>query len=595
MIKSNECIRMQLSRLWGHLSRERKSQLFMLLLLMALASVFEVVSIAAVIPFLAALTSPERLLEIKIFNSLYSHLNYSSPREMISLIAFVFIGAAIISGVIRLSLLWMLTKISYSIGEDIGNNIYRKTLYQSYEVHLSRNSGDVIAGISSKANVIVSYTILPFLNMVSSALLICLIIISLIYVNPTVSVAAVVSFGVIYAGIVWYSKDKLRCYGETANEATSNVLRALQEGLGGIREVLIDASQETFCKIYRDADTQLRRAQAKIQVLTLGPRFLIETLGVVVFATIAYLLSMRDQGLSIAIPFLGALALAAQRLLPALQQAYSGWVSIRAGAASLSDTLLLLDQQMPSDVGGGRVDFTREITLSEVAFKYNCSGQYVLTGVDLSILKGEMVGIVGKTGGGKSTLLDIIMGLLKPTAGVVKIDGNVIDTSNCKGWQQHIAHVPQSIYLVDATIAENIAFGLNYHEIDFDRVRKAADRAQLSSTVDALEKKYDTLVGERGVRLSGGQRQRIGIARALYKSADVIIFDEATSALDATTEKSVIDAFDKIDEELTIIMVAHRLTTLSRCSKILEVENGCVRYIGTYDQYMSGQEIIGLH
>ena len=359
----------------------------------------------------------------------------------------------------------------------------------------------------------------------------------------------------------------------------------MQEGLGGIRDVLIDGTQNIYCEIYKKSELPLRRAQARVLIISGFPRFAIEALGMILIAILAYSLSRNVDGVTKAIPTLGALALGAQRMLPVLQQSYASWISIKGSESTLIDTLNLLDQPMPLYTeyeNKSKLLFNRNIFLNNICFKYATNSNLVLNNISIEIAKGSKVGFIGTTGTGKSTLLDIIMGLLEPTTGRIEVDGVTVDMKNCRAWQSNIAHVPQSIYLADTTILENIAFGVPYTEIDLERVYKAARMSKIDQTINLLENKYLTHVGERGVRLSGGQRQRIGIARALYKQADVIVFDEATSALDNETEQEVMDEIDDLSKSVTIIIVAHRLTTLRKCTKIVELSDGQVIREGNY-------------
>jgi len=315
-----------------------------------------------------------------------------------------------------------------------------------------------------------------------------------------------------------------------------------------------------------------------------------EALGMLLIAVLAYTLAQHADGIAKAIPVLGALALGAQRLLPVLQQAYAAWSSIQGGRVSLQDTLELLNQELPdyaSQSINRLLPFKHKISLNQLSFRYTSETAWVLKNVNLSIPKGSCVGFIGTTGSGKSTLLDIVMGLLRPSEGVFEVDGQAITMENHRAWQMHIAHVPQDIFLADSSIEENIAFGVPKDQIDHERVRSAAFQAQIDSIIDALPKRYQTLVGERGLRLSGGQRQRIGIARALYKEADIIIFDEATSALDTETEKAVMHAIEKLNKNLTILIIAHRITTLKNCTQIVELGDGVVRRTGTYREIVN--------
>jgi ATP-binding cassette subfamily B protein len=289
-----------------------------------------------------------------------------------------------------------------------------------------------------------------------------------------------------------------------------------------------------------------------------------------------YLIHKNTPVLEI-IPVIGALGLGAQRMLPLLQQFYTSWVSLKAGKDTIIQVNLLLKQDLPYYYNTkeiSKLEILSEISLVNIDFKYQNDGNLILSNLNMVIPKGSRIGIIGKTGSGKSTLIDIIMGLLEPTHGKIIIDKTVIDKKNVRSWQRQIAHVPQFIYLSDSTITENIAFGLPKENIDLDKVILSAKKAQIYDYIINLKDNFQTTVGERGVRLSGGQRQRIGIARALYKEASVIIFDEATSALDIETEKAVMESIENLDKELTLIIITHRLTTIEKCSLVYEVENG---------------------
>ncbi|MDH5524786.1 MAG: ABC transporter ATP-binding protein/permease [Desulfobulbaceae bacterium] len=565
-------------------------QFGILFLLMIFASFAEVVSIGAIFPFLGVLTAPERVFEYPLAQPLIRALNYTEPKQLLLPLTMIFSIAAIFSGVMRLILLWAQTRLSFAIGADLSISIYWRTLYQPYAVHVARNSSEVIAGISSKANRVVSSTVMPILSIFSSSMMLLAIMVMLVSIEPVVSFAAFVGFGVIYSLVILVTKKRLEQNSKQISRGQNQVIKALQEGLGGIRDVLIDGTQLTYWNIYRRADLMLRRAQANIKIIGNSPRFGIEALGMVLISVLAFSLVERSGGIVGAIPMLGALALGAQRLLPMLQQIYSSWSSIRGDQASLSDALDLLDQPLPSYVDAPKpapILFQHSIKLNRLSFCYASQMPKVLHELNLTIYKNSCIGFIGSTGSGKSTLLDIIMGLLHPTEGSLAIDDQFITSHNHRAWQAHIAHVPQAIFLADTTIAENIAFGVPSEQIDYDRVRQAAQKAQIAQTIESWGQQYDTSVGERGIRLSGGQRQRIGIARALYKQADVIVFDEATSALDNDTERAVMEAIENMSGELTIIIVAHRLTTLKNCTQVIELKDGKIMRSGTYQEIIS--------
>jgi ATP-binding cassette subfamily B protein len=509
-------------------------------------------------------------------------------------LAVTFSLAALVAGVMRLLLLWASTRLSFATGADLSISIYRRTLYQPYRVHCDRNSSEVINGISGKANGVIYNIIVPTLTLISSGIMLIAILITLLMVQPIIALVSFSGFGLIYVVIIRLTHKRLLVDSKCVARESTQVIKSLQEGLGGIRDVLIDGSQEIYCKIYLNADSPLRRAQGSSLFITASPRYSMEALGMILIAMLAYSLAQQPDGIARAIPILGALALGAQRLLPVLQQAYASWTQINSGQASLKDTIELLDQPLPDYITQPvpqQLPFDRVITLKQLGFRYGEQIPYVLRQLNLTITKGSRIGFIGTTGSGKSTLLDIIMGLLQPTEGALEVDNQIITTANHRAWQAHIAHVPQTIFLADSTIAENIAFGIPKDEIDYSRVKNAAQQAQIADSIEIWPKQYQTFVGERGVRLSGGQRQRIGIARALYKQADVIIFDEATSALDNETEQAVMHSIEGLSKELTLLIIAHRLTTLKNCTQIVELGTAGIKRIGSYQDMVRQSQV----
>jgi len=580
-----------LKKILQHITLKRRKQIGLLFVLMLITSVADVISIGAVIPFLAVLSNPEAVFQNELVGPLLNQVGVAEPSELLFPVTAAFAVSAVIAGGMRIVLVWVQARLSQAIGADFSYQIYQRTLYQPYSVHISRNSSEIIAGIASKANSVVGQAIQPVLVISNSFLMLITVTAALVMIDPIVTIVVILGFGLVYGFLIFITKSRLIDNSSRINLQTNQVFKILQEGLGGIRDVLIDGKQSVYCKAFRTADIALRRANANNQILAQSPRFGIESLGMVLVAAAAYSFGSSSDGLTNVLPLLGALALGAQRMLPMMQQAYASWSSIRGSQTVLRDALQLLEQPLPDYVegaAGDKVKFFYDITLSQLGFRYRDDAPWVLECVDLKIRKGSRVGFVGKTGNGKSTLLDIVMGLLLPTKGELLIDGVVITEQNFRGWQSHIAHIPQNIFLSDATIAENIAFGIPVDQIDYQRVRLSAQQAHISETVESWELQYQTVIGERGVRLSGGQRQRIGIARALYKDADLLIFDEATSALDNQTESAVMKVIDDIKEDITILIVAHRVTTLRNCDQIVELENGKINRIGSYQEVIVG-------
>jgi ATP-binding cassette subfamily B protein len=574
-----------LKRLWFHISERRKKQFRLLLVLMALTSFAEFISIGSVLPFLGALASPDRIYEIHTLKTTFTFLGINAADQLLVPLTIFFAVFALIAGGMRVLLAWATTKITFDAGADLSVQIYSRTLLQPYEVHLTRNSSEVITAISTKANDTIYHVLWPVLTLMGSSMLLLAILGVILFVAPVVTLMTFLGFSCAYAVTILFIKDRLYKNSQKISIESTAVIKSLQEGLGGIRDILLDGTQNTFSEIYRNADGSLRKAQGSNLFISQCPRFIVETLGILIIAMIAFFLAKEKGGFAQAIPILGILALSAQRMLPILQQAYLAWTGIRGGEAALQDTLRLLDQpqyESPNKNLTTHIPFESEILLSDLSFRYGINGPFIFNKINLRIKKGDRVGFIGKTGSGKSTLLDIVMGLLLPGDGYLMVDSIPISPVNRSSWQARIAHVPQAIFLTDATIEENIAFGVPSAEIDFTRVISAARQAQISELIDSWPKKYKTVVGERGIRISGGQRQRIGIARALYKKADVIVFDEATSALDAETEKSVMESLDNINSNITILIIAHRLSTLKGCTKIIELGHGQILRSASY-------------
>lgn len=575
--------------LWQHLSCRRQNQFRLLLVLMLVSAFTEIVSLGSVLPFIGIITAPEVVFKNPMAAGLARVWGITSADQLVLPFAVGFAVAALVAGAIRLLLLWASTRLAFASGADLSIEVYRRTLYQPYQVHVARNSSEVINGITNKVNSVVFGVLLPVLTLMSSIVLLVAVTLALIAIDPVIALATTVGFGATYGVIAWMFRRKLNRNSERIAYEQTQVIKALQEGLGGIRDVLLDGTQPVYCDVYRQADHPARLAQGNNIFMGHCPRYAIEALGMIVVAALAYNLGHQPGGLAMVLPVLGALVFGAQRLLPALQQGYNAWAVIIGSHASVVDTLDLLEQPLPSESlqpAPAPLVFHDKITFNAVRFRYSPEGPWVLDGLSLTIPKGARIGFVGSTGSGKSTMLDLLMGLLVPTEGDVLVDGQSILDNRLRAWQRTIAHVPQNIFLADASLAENIAFGIPSAAIDTQRVQQAACQAQIADFIESRPEGYGALVGERGIRLSGGQRQRIGIARALYKRASVLVFDEATSALDNTTEQSVMDAIDGLDRDLTILLIAHRLTTVRRCDVIVELGSGRIVAQGSYDHLL---------
>lgn len=579
-------LRQLLRQLWAHLSRRRRLQLGVLLLVMLASSVAEVLSLAAVLPFLAVLANPTGLWSQPLVQQWALRLGIDGAKELLLPITMAFAVAALAAGAIRLLNLWLNGRLAAAIGSDLSCEAYLRTLYQPYAVHLARNSSELIASISTDVNRLISQVLNPLLLLLSSGLIAGSLVLALLAIDWSIAVGAGLVVGLVYVVAMAASRRPLHVMGQRQVLLNRQLIQALQEGLGAIRDVLLDGTQAFYADTYQRADQPLRRTGADASFLSTYPRLVLEPVGMAMIAVMGFLL-VRQQGVSRALPLLGALALGAQRLLPVVQKVYEGWAQTRNAKGSLEKVLELLAQPLSgghSQVRAHPLALRQGLRFEAVHFAYGPEMPEVLRGIDLEIRRGERIGIIGSTGSGKSTTLDLLMGLLLPTAGRILVDGEDLHDpyhpERLSAWRATIAHVPQSIYLADSSIAENIAFGLAKDQIDMGQVRLAAEQAQIAGFIESSQADYNSFVGERGIRLSGGQRQRIGIARALYKQSQVLVFDEATSALDNQTEVAVMEAIEGLSKELTILMIAHRLSTVQRCDRVIRLGQGEIAHDG---------------
>lgn len=540
----------------------------------------ELVSLGAVLPFLAVLSDPGLLWQQPLVQALSVRVGFTQASQLMLPATVVFALATVLAAVIRLLNLWLNGRLAAAVGSDLSCEAYRRTLYQPYGVHVQRNSSAVITGtITQCARTMAALNAL--LQSITSTVVACALLTGLLWIDASVAVAAAALFGSAYGVMAIAVRRELRRNSYQIDKASIQQLKALQEGLGAIRDVLLDGIQPTYLQIYQEADRPQRQLQAKNIFLGVFPRYTIEALGMVAIALLGGLLVLQRGSGAAVIPLLGALALGAQRLLPALQHIYRGWATLKGYNSSIEAVLCMLNQPLPPEVSVAEpLPLKEGIRLVGVNFRYVPEQPEVLQGLDLEIHRGERIGLIGSTGSGKSTTVDLLMGLLAPTAGRILVDGaDLHDPAHPErlvAWRAAIAHVPQNIYLTDSSIAENIAFGVPRQHIDFARLRHAAAQAQISSFIESQQKGYESFVGERGISLSGGQRQRIGIARALYKRARVLVFDEATSALDTVTEEGVMDAINSLGRSLTVVMIAHRLSTVDRCDRVIRLGQGSI-------------------
>ena len=574
-----------LREIHARMSRGRRRQLLVVLLLMLAGAVAELGTIGAVVPLLGLLASAgggqDRIWIFGIPRAL-------SGLDPLLVAASLFILLAVAAGLIRLQLARSSRRFVFGLGHELAVEIQRRVLLQPFSFHDHRNSSALLNAMH-KTETSVLNVLLPLMHAATSAIIGVCVIALLLVVAPLITLIVGTAFVATYALISRASRKRLADNSEILEHAYDDRLQVVQESLGGIRDVILDDAQDMYLREFAAHDAKVAEARATTEFIGLAPHYIIEMAGMVAIAAVAVVAARQNGGIIVALPMLGALALGAQRLLPLVQQIYSGWSTLEGQRSVFGQVIELL--QLPvsevQESPAAALELRNSIRLDGVSFTYPTRRRAALQGVDLEIPRGTILALVGPTGSGKSTLVDVLLGLLQPGAGRVLIDDVPLTEARHRQWHRSVAHVPQSIFLADSTIARNIALSLPRDAPDERRIVDAAKTAQLHDFIISLPAGYETLVGERGIRLSGGQRQRLGIARAIYKDTPLLILDEATSALDDLTEAAVIAALERLRiEGRTIIIIAHRMSTIRHCDLIARLEQGKLVHIGSFAEVM---------
>jgi ATP-binding cassette subfamily B protein len=553
------------------LSPARRRQFVLTLLLMLLGAAAEMVTIGAALPFLALVADPDGALVPPRLLALLDAIGGSAVVGA----AILLIAAALGAAMVRLALTWGSQRFVMATGHDMAGAVFSRMLRQPYSEQVRRNSSQTLAAVEKVQGVVFGLLQPAMQGLIGAFIALCVFAL-LLRIDARAAGLAASLVVLAYVGVSLLVRPRLRRNSEALAGTMVERTRTVQEGLGGIRDIILDRSEPLFETKFRDLDRRYRRAQAATQFVAGAPRFIVEAAGLVAIALVTLAMSTEPGGVVKAIPVLGALALGAQRLLPLLQQAYHGWTVASGNYRAFRDVIDIMEAPIPPpQPEAPPLAFERELAFERVGFRFP-EGRFALADVSFRIRAGEHVGIAGATGGGKSTLLDLLMGLLEPEEGAILVDGRPLDSASRPAWQAGLAHVPQAIYLADDTIAANIAFPRGAESMDSELLATAVRAAQLEPFLAGLPEGLETHVGERGVRLSGGQRQRIGLARALYRRPRLLILDEATSALDEATETAVLEALQGLRKDMTLVTVAHRATTLAACDRLIRVDNGRV-------------------
>ena len=583
----------RLKPLWQVLSPRRRQQLIGLQILSVFAALGEVANLGSLLPFLRLLANPTEGL--RSFGALAVPLTSLPQQHLLFVLGLCFVVVVVTSTLLRVLTIRTQLRLSSLIASDIGEQVFASVLHKPFAWHLQHNTSSVLGHLTKDVDQVAG-SIRNLLIVVVNLAIVVLLGASLIALVPGVMLLISPLLAGFYVLVFRFTRGTLRTDGERYTISYQASLQVAQEGLGGIRDVILDRSQLFFIDAYRFRNRNYQLAGAAINIKTQVPRYLIEGFLMILVVGLSLSLALSGQGIERQLPILGILSLGTYRLLQPLQQCFSSISSLQANQASLQrllpflqpqDNSKQLEQSFSLPISSERGNPL--LQLSQVSFQYANMAPEVIRELDLTVHSGERIAFVGSTGSGKSTTSDLILGLLAPTKGKLYVHGH--DLHNTPGlvacWQTRVAHVPQQIYLSDASFAANIAFGVPAEHIDHHRVRQAAEQAKIIELIESSPEGYATMVGERGVRLSGGQRQRIGIARALYRRAELLVLDEATSALDNRTEAEVMAAIDGLDRTITVLLIAHRLSTVQRCDRIVLLEAGMIVGLGSYQELES--------
>lgn len=586
-----------LKDLYSLLTDQQRQKLLRLQLLVVLMSFAEIVGVASIGPFMAIVGDMSLLQGESIVARLYQASGISEPRDFLFWLGIgvlvVLVGAALVS----MFTIWRLSMYGAQVGAELSSRLYSHYMYQPWLFHASGSSSHLTNQISQECLRITNNVINPLMQMNAKLMLALFMVTALFIYNPVVAFAGLIIFVVAYLLLYRTVRQRLIANGKTITKAQRLRFKLMSEGFGGIKDALLLGRQPVFTQRFDAASVRFAHAQGTTQAMGQVPRYAMELVafGSVIFLVL-YLLTAHQGNLGSILPVLSIYALAGFKLLPAFQQVYTSISQIRGNLAAfeaLRDDLRAsaLAPQPSIKAGQARPMESEKhwvpkhtIQLQDVVFTYPGKQEPALDGLTLNIPVNRVVGLVGASGSGKSTAIDLLLGLIEPQSGELLVDGQPVTSKDRRAWQNSLGFVPQSIFLADSSIRENVGFGLPTEEIDDDRVRRAITMSHLDELVAELADGLETRVGERGIQLSGGQRQRIGIARALYHDADVLVLDEATSALDGITEKLIMDAIHDFSGKKTIVMIAHRLATVKQCDAIYLMADGKVIDYGSYHE-----------
>lgn len=585
----------------GLLGKNQKNRLRILLILTFIVAFLDVAGIASIAPYLSIVSDPSVIQDNDILNKIFFYLGYTDPSStaeiksfLIVLGVFVFLFMAF-SMLMKASNIYMLERFAQSCNFNISKKFVKEYLKQEYSWFLDKNSSAIGKNILSEVGAVVSGVLLPGLMFFTHASCVLIIIVGLFFFDPALATNVFVPLLIVYFLLSSLAKRFLKNIGEDRVIANEQRFKIIQSGFSSIKELKVSNLENTLIDDYDSPALRFAKHTASQHIIGKLPRYFIEMLAFGgVLGLVLYLISTNDN-FEDSLPILVLYAAAGYRLMPSLQQIYTQLTTIRFSIPAIEGLYKELNEMVHREDDvlqplSKDFSFSKSIAIKNVSYKYPSSNKDIISNVSLEIIKGSKVGFVGSTGSGKTTIIDLLLGLLTPSNGHIELDGKELTSIDYASLRSEVGYVPQSIFLRDGTVAENIAFGFDKN-IDYKKISKVAEIAQISEHINKLPNGYKSEVGERGVKFSGGQKQRIGIARALYREPKILLLDEATSALDALTEEKVVHKIMNSLNDVTIITIAHRLSTIKDCDKIFLIEDGKLIGSGGYDELINSNNV----
>ena len=578
------------------LADKQRKRLYSLQFFVVLSAIFEIVGIASIAPFMALVSDITIIESNQVFARIYELSGLSSLNDFVILLGVGVLVTLAVSSVISMYTVARLSGFAAQTGSEISQRLFEYYFNQNWLYFTKNSSSQLVKKISQESQRMTSQVLLPLVQMNAKVVSAFGIVLALFIYKPVVALVGIVSFCVIYLVLFKFVRGALQRNGENISNMLALRFRVMNDVFGGAKDLILLDRKSYYIEEFGSSGERLAKSMSLNSILGQLPRYAIEfvAFGIVVVLVI-FLFSTHGQNLAAVLPELSVYALAGLKLLPAVQHIYSAATQIKGNIYSFESIQAdleasLLNEKINSQPQVEELQTNKApggLVLRNIKFSYPGRREVVLNGVDVNISRNSIVGFVGPSGSGKSTLVDVLMGLIQPASGKIMLDSSSVSLHGMRSWQNNIGYVPQSIFLSEGSISENVALGIDPAVIDSEKVDKALEAAHLMEYVKGLPEGKDTCVGERGVQLSGGQRQRLGIARALYHDPSVLVFDEATSALDGITEKVIMDAIGSFQGKKTIVIVAHRLKTVTACDQIYYLEKGVVLDQGTYSELLS--------